>query len=49
LTTTHQPNEKLANGTYYWRVVPVDGGGHEALPARSGHLSVLTIQKIWHY
>ena len=33
LTTTHQPNEKLANGTYYWRVVPVDGGGHEGTPS----------------
>jgi len=24
LATTHQPTTKLANGTYYWRVVPVD-------------------------
>ena len=33
LTTTHQPNAKLANGTYYWRVVPVDSGGHEGTPS----------------
>lgn len=33
LTTTHQPNEKLANGTYYWRVVPVDVGSHEGTPS----------------
>jgi len=33
LATTHQPNEKLANGTYYWRVVPVDGGSHEGTPS----------------
>ncbi len=33
LATTHQPNEKLANGTYYWRVVPVDGGSHDGTPS----------------
>jgi len=33
LATTHQPNAKLANGTYYWRVVPVDGGSHEGTPS----------------
>ena len=33
LTTTHQPNEKLANGTYFWRVIPVDVGGFEGTPS----------------
>lgn len=33
LTTTHQPNAKLANGIYYWRVVPVDVGSHEGTPS----------------
>lgn len=29
LATTHQPPAKLANGLYYWRVVPLDGAGRE--------------------
>jgi hypothetical protein len=29
LTTLHQPPAKLANGTYYWRVVPIDVANHE--------------------
>ena len=29
LTTTHQPNvTNLANGTYYWRVIPMDAADH---------------------
>ena len=24
LATSHQPTEKLANGAYYWRVIPID-------------------------
>jgi hypothetical protein len=33
LTTTHQPANKLANGTYYWRVVPVDSGNRDGTPS----------------
>ena len=33
LATTHQPPAKLANGTYYWRVVPVDSGNHDGTPS----------------
>lgn len=33
LATTHQPALKLANGTYYWRVVPVDAGSREGTPS----------------
>jgi hypothetical protein len=33
LTTTHQPNNKLPNGTYYWRVVPVDSGNRDGTPS----------------
>lgn len=29
LATTHQPAAKLANGTYYWRIVPVDAGNRD--------------------
>jgi hypothetical protein len=29
LATTHQPTSKLANGTYYWRVVPIDPANRE--------------------
>jgi hypothetical protein len=29
LATTHQPPTKLANGTYFWRVVPYDAANHE--------------------
>src|SRR5260221_122756 len=28
LATTHQPIAKLPNGSYFWRVVPLDPGGH---------------------
>lgn len=33
--TTHQPTYKLANATYYWRVVPLDPGSpqHEGRPS----------------
>jgi len=34
LATTHQPVNKLANGTYYWRVVPVDPGNHDGTPSQ---------------
>lgn len=33
IATTHQPAIKLANGTYYWRVVPVDAGNHDGTPS----------------
>ena len=33
LATTYQPKDKLANGTYYWRVIPVDAGGHDGMPS----------------
>lgn len=33
LTTSHQPNNKLSNGTYYWRVVPVDIGNRDGTPS----------------
>lgn len=33
LATTYQPNNKLANGTYYWRVVPVSAGGQDGTPS----------------
>lgn len=28
LAVSHQPTTKLANGQYYWRVVPLDGSSH---------------------
>jgi hypothetical protein len=33
LATTHQPTTKLANGTYYWRVVPIDPANREGSPS----------------
>ena len=33
LVTTHQPIDKLANGAYYWRVVPVDPGNRDGTPS----------------
>lgn len=33
LATTHQPPNKLTNGTYYWRVVPVDPGNRDGTPS----------------
>ena len=33
VATTHQPSYKLANGTYYWRVVPVDPIGRQGTPS----------------
>ncbi len=33
LATTHQPKDKLANGTYYWRVLPVDPGNRDGMPS----------------
>ena len=29
LTTSHQPSYKLANGQYYWRVIPLDSASHQ--------------------
>ena len=40
LATTHQPKDKLANGTYYWRVVPVDSGGHDGTPSEERSFDV---------
>ncbi len=31
LRTTHQPTSKLPNGTYYWRVIPLDPAEHEGV------------------
>ncbi len=31
LAPTHQPPAKLANGSYYWRVIPLDGAGREGV------------------
>ena len=33
LVTTYQPKDKLANGVYYWRVVPVDAGNRDGTPS----------------
>jgi hypothetical protein len=33
LATTHQPLAKLANGTYYWRVVPLDPANLSGTPS----------------
>jgi hypothetical protein len=33
LANTYQPNQKLANGLYYWRVIPVDPSGREGTPS----------------
>jgi len=33
LAPTHQPAEKRANGTYYWRVVPVDPHNRDGTPS----------------
>ena len=33
LANTHQPNNKLTNGTYYWRVVPIDPGNRDGTPS----------------
>lgn len=37
LATTYQPDTKLTNGSYYWRVVPVDGGAivHDGTPSEA--------------
>jgi len=48
LATTHQPKDKRANGTYYWRVVPVDPGNHDGMPSvessfTEGYNPVLTL------
>ncbi len=33
LATTHQPDYKLANGVYYWCVVPIDPGNRSGTPS----------------
>jgi hypothetical protein len=33
LAPAHHPNIKLANGTYYWRVLPVDPGNRDGTPS----------------
>ena len=48
LATTHQPINKLTNGTYYWRVVPVDPGNRDGTPSlertfTAGYYSVPTL------
>jgi hypothetical protein len=35
LATAHQPTTKLANGIYYWRVVPLDPGGRDGTPSEA--------------
>jgi hypothetical protein len=36
LATSYQPKAKLANGTYYWRVVPLDTAGQEGTSSAEG-------------
>jgi hypothetical protein len=48
LTTSFQPNLKLTNGTYYWRVVPIDPGNRDGTPSversfTTGYSPVLTL------
>ena len=33
MATSHQPQDKLPDGIYYWRVVPVDVGDHDGTPS----------------
>jgi hypothetical protein len=33
LSTTHQPNNRLSNGLYYWRIVPMDTMDHLGTPS----------------
>jgi hypothetical protein len=33
ISTTYQPNGRLANGEYYWRVVPMDAVNHLGTPS----------------
>jgi hypothetical protein len=33
LAVTHQPVTKLANGIYYWRVIPLDPASHSGTPS----------------
>ncbi|MBI3733014.1 MAG: hypothetical protein HY259_06090 [Chloroflexi bacterium] len=41
LATTHQPQSKLANGTYYWRVIPRDPFSREGTPSVVRSFTVL--------
>jgi hypothetical protein len=40
LAVTHQPTAKLANGDYYWRVVPLDPGNREGTPSASRSFTI---------
>ena len=40
LATSHQPNIKLPNGIYYWRVVPLDVGNREGTPSEERSFTV---------
>jgi hypothetical protein len=44
LNTTYQPASKLTDGTYYWRVVPVDAGtgsdAHEGTPSEERSFTI---------
>lgn len=33
LSTSYQPNERIANRTYYWRIIPIDAAGHLGIPS----------------
>jgi hypothetical protein len=33
LITTHQPQSKFANGSYFWRVIPIDPANREGTPS----------------
>lgn len=33
LATSHQPTNRLTNGLYYWRIVPMDAVGHLGTPS----------------
>ncbi|NJN44653.1 MAG: hypothetical protein HC806_08005, partial [Anaerolineae bacterium] len=40
LATSHQPTDKLANGFYYWRVVPLDGGSKDGTPSEAREVTM---------
>jgi hypothetical protein len=41
LSNSHQPAEKLANGQYYWRVIPMDAASHLGKESEIGAFQLL--------
>jgi hypothetical protein len=41
LSNSHQPTTKLANGQYYWRVIPLDGASHQGKESEVGAFQLL--------